>query len=122
MTYRPYWLGLGWMLVGVVCWLSLTPNPVDTGMDQGDKIGHLSAYLVLMTWWGQLDPRRNRLVLGFILMGMALEGLQGLTPHRQPDLLDMLANSAGALLGWLLTRTWPDWLQRLERKWAPSGQ
>lgn len=116
MTLRPYWLALGWLLVVAVCWLSLTPSPMDSGIDQGDKVGHLLAYLSLMAWWGQLDTRTNRLLLLFLLMGMALEGLQGLTPQREPSLLDMLANASGALLGWLTSRTWPDWLARLERR------
>lgn len=118
MKLRPYWLALGWLLVAAVCWLSLTPSPVDTGIDQGDKIGHLLAYLGLMTWWGQLDARTNRLLLLFLLMGMALEGLQGLTPSREPSLMDMVANASGALLGWLASRTWPDWLARLEQRRA----
>ena len=118
MAYRPYWVALGWALVALVCWLSLTPSPVDTGIDQGDKIGHLLAYFARMAWWGQLDPRRNRLLLLFLCMGMALEGLQGLTPERVPSLLDMAANASGALLGWLATRAWPDWLRRLERRRA----
>jgi VanZ family protein len=109
---------LGWLLVAAVCWFSLTPSPVETGMPQGDKVGHLLAYLSLMAWWGQLDPRRNRLLLIFVLMGLALEGLQGLTPQREPSLLDMLANATGAVLGWLSCRAWPDWLSRLERRWA----
>lgn len=118
MSYRPYWLALGWLLVAAVCWLSLTPSPVETGIDQGDKIGHLLAYFSLMAWWGQLDPRRGRLLVLFLFMGLLLEGLQGLTPTRQPSGLDMLANAAGAGLGWLATRTWPDWLARLDRQWS----
>lgn len=118
MTHRPYWLALGWMLMGTVCWLSLTPSPVDTGINQGDKIGHLLAYLSLMAWWGQLDTRINRLLLLFLIMGAGLEGLQGLTPSREPSFLDMVANAIGAGLGWLASRTWPDWLMRLEKRLA----
>jgi len=118
MNCRICWLSVGWLLVATVCWLSLTPRPLDTGIDQGDKIGHMLAYLSLMTWWGQLHPRRHRLLLLFLLMGMTLEGLQGLTPHRTPSFLDMLANGTGALLGWMATGLWPDWLARLERRWT----
>lgn len=114
MTFRHYWLALGWLLVAAVCWLSLTPNSVDTGVDQGDKVGHVLAYLGLMASWGQLDSRRNRLVLIFLLLGAVLEMLQGLTPTRQPSILDMIANASGVLLGWLATRAWPDWLKHLE--------
>ncbi len=112
---RRYHKPLGWLLVAAVCWFSLTPSPVDSGIDNGDKLGHLLAYLVLMSWWGQLDPRSNRLLLIFVFMGVALEGLQSLTPNREPSGLDMVANAAGALLGWLATRAWPNWLARLGR-------
>lgn len=118
MIHRPYWLALGWMLAAAVWWLSLTPSPVDTGIDQGDKIGHLLAYFSLMAWWGQIDMRANRLLALFLLMGLLLEGLQGLTPARQPSGLDMLANATGAGLGWLATRAWPDWLARMEQRWS----
>jgi VanZ family protein len=118
MTLRPYWLAVGWLLVAAVCWFSLTPSPLETGIRQGDKLGHLLAYLSLVAWWGQLEPRGHRLWLIFLLMGMALEGLQGLTPQRKPSLHDLFANITGASLGWLATRQWPDWLARLERPWA----
>lgn len=117
MTHRAYRL-LGWVLVAEVCWLSLAPNPMDTGIDNGDKVGHLLAYLALMTWWGQLDPRSNRLLLLFLCMGAGLELLQGLTPLRQPSVMDMLANASGAMLGWLATRAWPKWLMRLKPRRA----
>ena len=118
MTYRFHWLLLGWLLVLAVVALSLTPSPVETGVEQGDKLGHLLAYFSLMAWWGQLQPRSNRLLLLFLLMGAGLELLQGLTPTREPSLLDMLANAAGAVLGWLATRAWPSWLVGLESRCA----
>ena len=118
MAYRSYFLGLGWVLVLLVVGFSLAPNPPDTGVDQGDKIGHLLAYFCLMAWWGQLHDRHPRLLVLFLLLGAALEGLQGLTPSREPSLFDMLANASGALLGWLATRIWPHWLPVLDARLA----
>ena len=117
MRLRPFWLALGWLLVALVCWLSLTPQGVDLGENNADKVGHLLAYFTLMTWWGQLDQRSNRLLLLFLLMGFVLEVLQGFTPTREPSALDMLANAGGAVLGWLATRFRPRWLADLERLW-----
>ncbi|MEW5770554.1 MAG: VanZ family protein [Pseudomonadota bacterium] len=110
MPYRTYWLGLGWGLILAVTYLSLTASPIDTGVDNGDKAGHLLAYFSLMAWWGQLDRRVNALLILFLAMGAGLELLQGLIPGREPSLLDMAANAGGALLGWLATRAWPSWL------------
>jgi len=118
MPYRSVWWTLGWLLVAVVAYLSLTSQPPDTGVENGDKYGHLLAYLSLMAWWGQLSPHRNRLLLLFILMGALLEGIQGLIPERQTSLADLVANSSGALLGWLATRTWPAWLPALAGRLA----
>ena len=53
-----------------------------------------------------------------VLFGIAIEGLQGLTPARQPDLLDALANSGGVLLGWLAARLLPNLPQRLAARYA----
>jgi glycopeptide antibiotics resistance protein len=63
---------------------------------------------VLMFWWAQLvTPPRWKLAVIVVLFGIVIEGLQGLTPSRQPDVLDALANSAGVLLGWLAARCLP---------------
>lgn len=121
MAFRPYWLALGWLLAAAVCWFSLTPSPMESGIDQGDKLGHLLAYFSLMAWWGQLHGRRGWLLLLFLAMGATLEGLQGLTPQRQPDLADLLANATGATLGWLATRRWPAWLPALEARLARAA-
>jgi hypothetical protein len=100
--------------------IQIPPRPENAGYlsTKRDKMGHLLAYLALMTWWGQLDGRHHRLLLIFVVMGMALEGLQGLTPSREPSFMDMAANGLGALLGWLASRAWPDWLGRLESRRA----
>jgi len=38
---------------------------------------------------------------GFILMGIALEFLQGMTGYRTFDVFDMIANTIGVALGWI---------------------
>lgn len=112
------WLGLGWGLVLVVIYLSLTPNPPAADISQFDKVGHLSAYASLMAWWSQIDRHHCRLALMFVLLGLALEIAQSLTDYRQGDILDMAANTLGVGLGWLLTRLWPGWLGAFERKFV----
>ena len=54
------------------------------------------------------DARRSRLraMLGVIAFGIGIEIAQGaFTATREPDALDVLANSAGAALGQLLAFT-----------------
>ncbi|MBX2886212.1 MAG: VanZ family protein [Granulosicoccus sp.] len=74
-----------------------------------DKLAHTFAYVVLMGWFAQIFHHiRARLffALLFVAMGVGIEYLQGMTPHRQFDLWDMIANTTGVFLAWMLTFTW----------------
>jgi len=67
------WLALGWLMVAVVVWLSLSPSP-PKGPDfpDSDKLLHGLTYLVLTGWFGQLyRSRAGRLgwVAGFAALG-----------------------------------------------------
>lgn len=83
-----------------------------------DKLYHAFSYGVLMGWWVQLFPRPlTRLLLAsvFILFGIGIEVLQSFHPLRHFDVWDMLANTAGVVLAWLLGRTsFDQLLYRLE--------
>jgi len=73
-------------------------------MDQGDKLEHFAAYGLLTFLFCQIYAReKTRIVyaLAFVAMGIALEFLQGMTPTRTFDVMDMLANTIGVGLGWL---------------------
>ena len=108
------WRGFGWLGVILALVLSLIPPVLNEGSGQMDKIIHLSGYAVLMFWWAQLvTQKRWKLAVAVVLFGIAIEGLQGLTPARQPDVLDALANSCGVLLGWFAARFSPNLPQRL---------
>ncbi len=108
------WLAGGWLGVALTLVFSLGPPALDAGSGHADKLIHLAGYTVLMFWWAQLVvARRWKLALAVILFGIAIEGLQGLTPNRQPDLLDVLANTSGVLLGWLAARPLPNLPDRL---------
>jgi VanZ family protein len=70
---------------------------IDAGY--GDKLGHFAAYGLLMFLFCQIYARRIAFALGCIAVGIALEFLQGMTGTRTFDVVDMLANAAGVLLG-----------------------
>lgn len=97
MNLRLFCIGIGWAMVAAVVWGSLTPAPPAAG---NDKLGHFAVYGALMFWFAQLYARRLYYALGFIAMGVALEFVQGRLGYRSFELYDMLANSAGVLLGW----------------------
>lgn len=116
LVHRRLWLAIGWGLVALVIYFSLTPQPPDMQVDQGDKLAHLLAYFSLAAWFGQIHGPRLPLVLALLALGAGLELAQGLSGYRDMSLADMLANSTGVGLGWLAARRWPRLLAGLERR------
>ena len=114
---RKLWLGGGWLIVAAIVYFSLVKLAVDSDIQGGDKLGHLLAYGGLMLWWSQFylsRAARIKLALAFIALGGAMELAQGLTPDRYPEWLDLAANTAGVLLGWLAAPPrLPNFYQRL---------
>jgi VanZ family protein len=103
------WHTLGWLLVVLVVFLSLTPKlPLAVEVPGSDKTHHFLAYLVLMLWFCQLhrEPRRRFWIgFGLVALGAGLELVQGLLAYRSAELLDGLANGCGVLAGRLLVET-----------------
>ena len=109
------------MLVLLVVYLSLTPARIELDIDQGDKLSHALAYLVLMSWFANLyeaSVHRLRFAMGFIAMGITLEFVQGLVGYRSLEVTDMGANAAGIALGWFFAPPRaPNYLRLAERLW-----
>ncbi len=110
LRLRFLWLTIGYALVMLVVFLSLTSSPVDidTGFPYEDKIFHAFAYFTLMAWFAQIYHdkfQRNMIAVVFILMGMMLEYLQGFDPNRYFEFADIAANSVGIALGFSLALT-----------------
>ncbi|MDT3706017.1 MAG: VanZ family protein [Thiobacillus sp.] len=115
------WWAAAWLGVAIALVVSLMPPALDEHSGHADKVVHLAGYAVLMFWWAQLIlVRRWRLAVAVLLLGVAIELLQGLTPDRKPDILDVLANSAGVLAGWLGARILPNLPRRLARATLPA--
>lgn len=103
------WWGIGWCWVALVWYLSLTAKPPlpDLDIAFADKYGHLLAYAWLMGWFGnvyQCSHARIIYAVVFVLMGVGLEFLQGIGAARLFEYADMLANTLGVVLGYLLVR------------------
>lgn len=110
LRFRRLWIGVGMLMVlGVVVSSMITlPIPIRSIMLQ-DKLLHTIAYASLMGWFSQIyrhDLTRLLLVAGLIVMGIGVEFLQALTPTRQFDPMDMVANTSGIVLSWALAYTW----------------
>jgi VanZ family protein len=100
---RRVYVAVGWLLVAAIVWLSVTPSPPKVDFESSDKIGHLLAYALVMFWFAQLyaaRPARLGYAGLFIVMGVSLEFVQRGLGYRTFEVFDMLASSAGVLLGW----------------------
>ena len=109
LRYFSVWLSFGWVMVIALCYFSLISNPPEFNVEfkYFDKVRHFIAYFILMFWFSQLyKTNKVRLfyVVFFIAMGAVLEVLQGLGGVRYFEYYDMLANSLGVAVAWLITK------------------
>ena len=110
------WRAGGWLGIVLTLLVSLLPPALENGESHVDKLAHLLGYALLMFWWAQLVVhKRWKLAIAVVLFGVAIELLQCLTPERQPDPLDALANAAGTLLGWLAAQILPNLPARIAK-------
>jgi VanZ family protein len=124
LKYIRLWLAIGWLLVLAVVWASLVPREPELAKHLGDKLSHAIAYFILMGWFVQIyRPTRmlGLLAVGFVILGITLELLQGLLATRMADVGDVFADAVGVAIGAALAATpLAQLLVRLER-WA-SGK
>jgi VanZ family protein len=126
LQFLRFWRLLGWLAVGGVIYLSLTPLLPDfkLSVPAQDKFEHFIAYALLAWWLSQAYPLRLHGLLGFFLvaLGIILEVLQGFTGYRDFEYADMLADTLGVVGGYLLARTSAGTtFRRLERFWETYG-
>ncbi len=89
------------VFIAIIC---LMPVPEDTGPEipNIDKIIHLSAYAWLC-WIGSHAFDSIHLIknlISLIFYGILIEILQVLTGYRSFELLDIVANTSGAIIGY----------------------
>lgn len=76
-------------------------------IENNDKYVHFLFYFLFTFLWGMAfrfsEPKKNILIfLCAIAYGIVMEIAQGVfTISRQPDILDVAANTAGAFVGWI---------------------
>ncbi len=91
------WRTVTVLTAAAVLVLALSPAPpptLDTGWDKGN---HVLAFLTLglTATLGWRSPWRWTWLLG---LGLAIEGLQALTPPREASVADLLADAVGLAL------------------------
>jgi VanZ family protein len=85
-----------------------------------DKVEHALAFAMLAFWFGSILVRRDLLwlALALVVFGGLIELAQGMMRlGRHADLLDLLADSVGVVVGLLLALTplgrWAGFIERL---------
>lgn len=122
LKYFTLWLTVGWLLVALIVYGSLTPSPTQINVPNGDKFEHLFSYGVLMGWFMQLYSRAAhlRLALLCVALGVGMEYAQLASGYRDFEYMDMVADAGGVFIAWLLGRTIAaQILYKLERQLAP---
>jgi len=90
-------------LVIVLVLSLLPPQPLPT--TGWDKANHVLAFAVLamLGCWGY-PQRQVPVLLGLLAYGGLIELLQALTDYRTGELLDVVADGVGLVLGWPCAR------------------
>jgi len=110
LRYRKLWLIVGYLLIALVIFLSLTSSPVqfDTSLPYQDKLFHALAYFSITFWFMQIYHIKHHVfqwVIFFLCLGLLLEYLQGFDSGRYSELADMVANAVGVIVAVGLART-----------------
>lgn len=101
------WLLIGYLYLAYIVYGSLTPDPVDLGVQDFDKVMHFSAYALLMMWFAMIFYKTKARVFHavlFIGLGVGLEFAQQAGGVRYFEFSDMIANSLGVMAGYFVTR------------------
>jgi VanZ family protein len=119
LRFRRMWLTIGWILVSIAVYGSLTGNDFIAACGVNDKFMHAGTYATLSLWFAGIYPRSRYLVIavGLFALGVSMELLQGWMGYgRMRDMHDVFANMLGIAIGLTLATWWlGGWAQRLER-------
>lgn len=104
LRYGWVWLTIGSLLLASGLLVALLPTSTVMPVNLNDKLLHATVFFLFMVWFsGLFQPRHVwRVALALFLYGVLIEVLQSLTTTRQAEFLDLVADTAGILLGWLL--------------------
>ena len=80
LRYQNIWIFIGCFMIAFVVFETLTSSPIKPGFKISDKFMHIVGYFGMMGWFVQIfQKNRERLVLaiGFVILGIMLEFIQG---------------------------------------------
>ncbi|MDT7832690.1 VanZ family protein [Flavobacteriaceae bacterium S356] len=99
------------ILITLLSLIKTHPKPI-VDISNLDKVQHTFAYMVLtISWLVSRDVKFNTIpysviLIACLLFGIIIEVLQGrLTTYRSASLLDVVANSLGIAIGFMIFKT-----------------
>jgi len=110
---------MNWIKISLICviigigYLSLFPRQTnEVNLPINDKIGHGIAYCILIINAGLIVKKKLWIKLGIsaFLYSLLLEGLQYFVPGRSSEIYDLIANSIGIIVGFLILSKSHGWL------------
>ncbi len=118
LRYPRTWFLCGLVIAVAIAFASLTPAQNLPQLKVSDKLEHALAYLLLAFWFASVIVRRDYfgLMVALLAFGGLIELVQGwMGLGRTADLLDLLADAAGIVMGVLLAITplghWAHWVE-----------
>ena len=124
MRLKRFWWAVGVVLVAVALVVCLLPvRQLPQSFSLNDKLSHMLGHAALAVYFAGLVPRSSwwKIFIFLLFFGVVVELAQYHLPlGRQGEVLDLVANASGAVLGLLLGRLglarWPEladkWLGR----------
>ncbi|MBN2419751.1 MAG: VanZ family protein [Deltaproteobacteria bacterium] len=106
LRYRNVYRSIAYIIILVIIVLSVIPDPdTITPFSASDKFLHTLAYAVSMLWFGLCFKRERLLAIGagLVILGVALEVIQGRTGYRTMSLGDIIANFTGVIIGLVIS-------------------
>jgi VanZ family protein len=116
MTLQKVWWALGGAIVLAAIVVCLVPGrELPASFEWNDKTSHLVGHGLLALYFSGLVARRSwwKILVFLLALGVAIEFAQYfMNVGREGDPRDVVANSAGALLGlalgWMGAARWPE--------------
>jgi VanZ family protein len=121
LRLRYFWFGIGVLIALQIALAALLPGgKVPDLPGVSDKVEHFMAFTLLSFWFSSILVRRDLvwMVLVLLAFGVLIEVAQEMMRRgRQGDVLDVVADAIGIVVGMLLALTplgrWPFWIERL---------
>ncbi|HUG72834.1 MAG TPA: VanZ family protein [Steroidobacteraceae bacterium] len=127
LRFRRLWFCLGLGIAVAIAVVCLMPGRnIPQFRLVSDKVEHALAFAMLAFWFGSILVRRDLLWLALALVAFGglievAQGLMGLGRHA--DLLDLVADTVGVVVGLLLALTplgrWAGFIERMFLRPAP---